>query len=67
MTEQENIIRMSQLIYRIWKKPYNSSLRLTQLILNVFKSNDFNEAYNCTDEELEKRLREMYGDKLDKT
>lgn len=60
----EKIQRICQLIYRIWKKEYNNSLRLSQLISNCFENEEINNFFYITDEELEVRLKQKYGDKI---
>ena len=55
MRERERISRILRLVSKIWEE--NPELRLCQLIGNYFVDND---NYNKEDEELEKRLKEVY-------
>jgi len=63
MKDPKRINRISKLIGKIWRK--NPSLRLCQLIGNCFNfsTNDtsiINDLYYIEDDELERRLREIY-------
>lgn len=62
--DKARIKRMLRLIERIWKK--SSGLRLCQLIENCFnhKENETHCIYYKRDDELEKRLREVYKKEL---
>lgn len=55
MRDRKRIIRILSLILIAWHK--NCDLRLCQLIGNCFESGD---NYYKEDEELEKRIKEMY-------
>lgn len=57
--KKERIKRIIKLIERIWKK--RPELRLCQLIGNCFDSKDL---YHKEDDELEKRLRDIYKEEL---
>lgn len=61
MRDKERIAKILHLIYRIWKN--EPDLRLMQLLSNPFKFDE--PLYNMEDDELEKRLKEFYGNQLE--
>jgi len=58
MRDPKRINRISKLIGKIWRK--NPDLRLCQLIGNCFPAGN---NYYREDDELERRLRELYKEK----
>lgn len=58
----ENLTKLLHLIYRNWKK--YPTLRLMQFLHNCFEDNTESKMYYCSDEELEKKIKETYGDTI---